>query len=275
MKTDTVLSTRTRPWRFVWRHLDGDRWRAVTFQAVDPHDAVQAMRKHIEATLKRPIDQVVVDHFFREQVPGLRGNAAWNPYSLRGLGHPFTFEFNNTVFPPPATAPTTKPTVPSVDPVLPGVPVAAPPAPMRTREEAQAALNGPSIHRSGAGCVERVLRRVLNRDLTIEQAEKLWTECKAYLVSQKDRSTVREIEAATDGGLDTWPREGLMDAIGHVMAGSPWPANMTGREESEAFFDRLVESSKARGHVRLLGLEELALMDAPPVNAKARASRPR
>ena len=111
----------------------------------------------------------------------------------------------------------------------------------------------------GAGCVERLLRRQLNRNLGRAQAEALWRECRAVLAARNDMATVKEIEECDSGSLDTWPREGLQDALGLVLAGMGWPCNADKDVVFEDFVNKLGAAFEARGYTRLLSAEQLGL----------------
>lgn len=113
--------------------------------------------------------------------------------------------------------------------------------------------------RGGAGCVERLVRRQLNRNLGRAQAEALWQECRAVLAARNDMATVKEIEECDSGSLDTWPREGLQDALGLVLAGMGWPCNADKDVVLEDFVNKLGAAFEARGYTRLLSAEQLGL----------------
>lgn len=112
--------------------------------------------------------------------------------------------------------------------------------------QAMSVLNG------GAGAVERLMRSRFHRQMDQAQCEALWQECRTHLLKRPhpDRSTVKEIKESRGGRLDTWPREGLMDALGRVMTGMDWPLYMTPEAEANAFYDKLREVFLARGYVR-------------------------
>lgn len=90
--------------RFVWRYRNQKRWFVKTFSGVTvEREALAAMQRHIEQSLKQPLSDVVVDHVFY----GLRkadeeGLAFADPLSLCDRQHPFYIEFANRVQPPPA-----------------------------------------------------------------------------------------------------------------------------------------------------------------------------
>lgn len=111
----------------------------------------------------------------------------------------------------------------------------------------------------GAGCVERLMRRQLNRNLSRAQAEALWQECRAVLAARNDMATVKEIEECDSGSLDTWPREGLQDALGLVLAGMGWPCNMDTDSVVKEFVNKLEAAFEARGYTALLSAEQLGL----------------
>lgn len=111
----------------------------------------------------------------------------------------------------------------------------------------------------GAGCVERLVRRQLNRNLGRAQAEALWQECRAVLAARNDMATVKEIEECDSGSLDTWPREGLQDALGLVLAGMGWPCNMDTDSVVKEFVNKLEAAFEARGYTALLSAEQLGL----------------
>jgi hypothetical protein len=89
---------------------------------------------------------------------------------------------------------------------------------------------------TGAACVLRVMKKSLGRLLSDEQGAALWIECRDHLIKMGCQKIVLEIIGAdTDGALDTYDRESLMDAIGHVLVGMEWPANMTPEINSDRF----------------------------------------
>ncbi len=101
-------------------------------------------------------------------------------------------------------------------------------------------------------CIDRIMRRSLGRSLTSEQSFTLWLECRSHLFSIGARKFVREIEGADgDGGLDTYVREFLMDAISQVLASMDWPMNMTPEVESNRFSIALRASMNSRGYAKL------------------------
>lgn len=111
----------------------------------------------------------------------------------------------------------------------------------------------------GAGCVERLMRRQLNRNLSRAQAEALWQECRAAMAERDDTDTIEEIEACDSGSLDTWPREGLQAALGEVLTGMDWPCNMDTDSVVKEFVNKLEAAFEARGYTRLLSAEQLGL----------------
>lgn len=111
----------------------------------------------------------------------------------------------------------------------------------------------------GAGCVERLMRRQLNRNLSRAQAEALWQECRAVMAERDDTGTIEEIEACDSGSLDTWPREGLQAALGEVLTGMDWPCNMDTDSVVKEFVNKLGAAFEARGYTRLLSAEQLGL----------------
>lgn len=111
----------------------------------------------------------------------------------------------------------------------------------------------------GAGCVERLMRRQLNRNLSRAQAEALWQECRAVMAERDDTGTIEEIEACDSGSLDTWPREGLQAALGEVLTGMDWPCNMDTDSVVKEFVNKLEAAFEARGYTTLLSAEQLGL----------------
>lgn len=105
--------------------------------------------------------------------------------------------------------------------------------------------------RGGVGVVLRLMRTHLKRELTLEQAQTLWRECRAKLLTSGLRSTVRECESSEDGGLDTLPRGDVMDALAYALVSAPWPLYGDSTEEAEAVFQRIANELDKRRYARI------------------------
>lgn len=102
----------------------------------------------------------------------------------------------------------------------------------------------------GARCVSNVLSRKFGLDLSEEEAEVLWLECRDMLVARELGSSAREMDLSTSGELDTLPREYLMDTIASVLAGQEmsWPCNGDSQKTSETFLMLVSQGIIARGY---------------------------
>jgi len=87
----------------------------------------------------------------------------------------------------------------------------------------------------------------LNCTLNKVQAQALWTECQAHLEAQGLPEIILEVEESPDGGLDTYPREYVLDALGEILIGQSWPLNMDGAAHRAAFGEKMASVLVARG----------------------------
>ena len=82
-------------------------------------------------------------------------------------------------------------------------------------------------------------------DLTLAQA--LWTECEAHLRAEDLTDIIEEVQESTDGGLDTYPREYVLDALGQILVGLAWPMNLDGAAYAAAFREKMSSVLTERG----------------------------
>lgn len=101
-------------------------------------------------------------------------------------------------------------------------------------------------YRPGARVVECLLRD-LEVTLSPDAASSLWGEVQAVLQSGSGQEAVAEALTSGTGSLDTAPREEVLDAMGLVLVGQPWPANRDDSEDREAFLAALGLALSARG----------------------------
>lgn len=100
-------------------------------------------------------------------------------------------------------------------------------------------------------CVKKLCAKLLALNLTDEQAVELWRECREFMIGQQNFLTVREIESAVSGSLDTAIREQLLDAISQTMAGIEWPCNGDSEGTNVIFLTRITSSITKRGYALL------------------------
>jgi hypothetical protein len=100
-------------------------------------------------------------------------------------------------------------------------------------------------------CVKKLCAKLLALNLTDEQAVTLWRECRELMIGQQNFLTVREIESAVSGSLDTAIREQLLDAISQTMAGMEWPCNGDSQGTSKTFLTRITAVIIERGYAAL------------------------
>lgn len=91
-----MTTTTMKPFRFVWRNANTERWFTTTVHSADPEGAIRAFQSHVSSTLKKNLTDVVVDHPFYSVVNQKVGH----PYSLRDFKQPFHYVFNNEVVSP-------------------------------------------------------------------------------------------------------------------------------------------------------------------------------
>ena len=106
----------------------------------------------------------------------------------------------------------------------------------------------PESFPGGPGVVQALLRTRLNRLLTLEQAEALWAECRAWLLAHGLGETVGEAESTMRGRLDTLPRGDVLSALAFVVTGLDWPLNMTPESEAANFRQKLKSGLLERGY---------------------------
>ncbi len=102
----------------------------------------------------------------------------------------------------------------------------------------------------GQRVILRIMKTRLLRELSDAQALELWEQCKAHLLAKKLKSTVRECEESTDGGLDTLPRGDVLDVLGHVLVNTEWPCNGMPEAHSRKFGERIQAAMDQRGYRR-------------------------
>jgi hypothetical protein len=100
-------------------------------------------------------------------------------------------------------------------------------------------------------CVKKLCAKLLALNLADEQAVTLWRECRELMIGQQNFLTVREIESAVSGSLDTAIREQLLDAISQTMAGMEWPCNGDSQGTSKTFLTRITTVIIERGYAAL------------------------
>jgi len=110
----------------------------------------------------------------------------------------------------------------------------------------------------GARVVEHQIRR-MGGSMPPDQALALWAEVQVALLKAGSESTVVEALESTTGSLDTAPREEVHDALGTLLVGRPWPANMDGRNSFGEFIAELSTALAARGALALVDPVELPL----------------
>lgn len=104
----------------------------------------------------------------------------------------------------------------------------------------------------GAAAVNVMMRMYFNADLTHEQANKLWVDCRKRLNEDGKSETVKAAEAAYYGELDYGKdgnRSNLADAICVELAGMPHPP-LTGPNGLRQVFDQKVKATfSKRGYL--------------------------
>lgn len=100
-------------------------------------------------------------------------------------------------------------------------------------------------------CVKKLCAKLLALNLTDEQAVTLWRECRELMIGQQNFLTVREIESAVSGSLDTAIREQLLDAISQTMAEMEWPCNGDSASTNVIFLARIATTITKRGYALL------------------------
>lgn len=112
-------------------------------------------------------------------------------------------------------------------------------------------LTDPTLS-GGQRVILRLMHTRLGRDLNHEQANELWQQCKAHLTAIGLKSTVRECEQSDDGGLDTLPRDDVLDALGKVLANAEWPIYATPEAQSKEFVQRMREALDQRRYAKAI-----------------------
>lgn len=97
-------------------------------------------------------------------------------------------------------------------------------------------------------CVKKLCAKLLAMNLTDEQAVALWRECREFMIGQQNFLTVREIESAVSGSLDTAIREQLLDSISQTLASMEWPCNGDSESTSKTFLTRITTAITERGY---------------------------
>lgn len=100
-------------------------------------------------------------------------------------------------------------------------------------------------------CVKKLCAKSLSLNLTDEQAVALWGECRERMIGNRQFLTVREIESAVSGSLDTAIREQLQESISQTMIGMEWPCNGDSENTSKAFLTRITAVITERGYAVL------------------------
>lgn len=103
-----------------------------------------------------------------------------------------------------------------------------------------------SDYAPGARVVEHLLRR-MGVTLAPAPALVLWSEVQALLQAGSGSYAVEEALESRRGSLDTASREEVQDAMGQVLVGRPWPANMDDQPDQEVFLTALGAALGARG----------------------------
>ena len=118
---------------------------------------------------------------------------------------------------------------------------------MRTHSNrSEVHLEGATL-RGGIAVVARLLATRLSCSADRATTSALWEDCRAYLSELELAEIIEEVEESVDGGLDTYPREYVLDALGHVVARMPWPLNIDGPAYSATFSQRMREGLTQRG----------------------------
>lgn len=100
----------------------------------------------------------------------------------------------------------------------------------------------------GAFVVTQLMRRGLGVELTPDQAEALWSECRTVLQDRKLESTIRAADSSREGSLDTLERDDVRDALAQVLTQAHWPLNGDSNEVSTKFLHAAATSIKQRGY---------------------------
>jgi hypothetical protein len=96
--------------------------------------------------------------------------------------------------------------------------------------------------------VAHLLATRLHCTLDCAQAQALWAKCEARLTAQDLPDIIAEVQQSSDGGLDTYPREYVLDALGETLVGLAWPINMDGPAHGAAFGQKMAQALAARGY---------------------------
>jgi hypothetical protein len=113
----------------------------------------------------------------------------------------------------------------------------------------------------GFQVIDRIMRTMLGRALTEDQAKNLWIEVADHLLQKDLRETVDEAETSTNGRLDTLPRGDVLDAVAKVIAHRSWPCNMDSNEVSDRFAKAMGAGLSERNYKVL---DDEAAKDARP-----------
>ncbi len=100
----------------------------------------------------------------------------------------------------------------------------------------------------GPAVIARLMEKNLSILLADEQAVELWLECRAWMRRRGFLDSIAEAEGSTDGTLDTWPRNDVMDAIGIVLTGLYWPINGAPANRQAAFTRALADELTRRNY---------------------------
>lgn len=107
--------------------------------------------------------------------------------------------------------------------------------------------------RPGAISVKRLLT---DRDFVIsdDKADKLWAEIKDHWqqIDPDDNSLIVEIEESSNGKLDAFPREALLEAVSKVCASVVWPVNGDSEDVKTQSFFAISKGLAERGIVKVV-----------------------
>lgn len=96
--------------------------------------------------------------------------------------------------------------------------------------------------------LQTLLREELAMDLTSDQAQALWQECRSVLLSTNRLGSIVLAESC-DGhhARETLScKLDVLDAVGCVLAGAPWPSGSS--DDLQGFLDRVAAAVKSRGY---------------------------
>jgi len=101
-----------------------------------------------------------------------------------------------------------------------------------------------------AQVLKNVLASEVALDLTEEQADELWLECRERLMNGF-QTTIHLVETSKDGQISGVTLNDVKDVVSHVLTGKIWP-DCTNEAAVAIFIDRLSTAVKARGY-KMLG----------------------